>query len=135
MTTHFLILPVAAPRDQVFNFLADVENLPAWTGGFCEWIELHRDGWWAYTALGELEVAVEVDAIAGEIRLGLGHASGRKVVVPLQVRTMADGGAQVSLACAQLPGAADGDPGEFFASLAAGLRGLTGRARPELTAA
>ena len=65
-----------APRAAVFNFLADIEHLPAWTGGFCEWIELHREGWWAYTAVGELAVETKADDITGEVDLRLRHVSG-----------------------------------------------------------
>jgi uncharacterized protein YndB with AHSA1/START domain len=32
MNIHPLTVTVSAPRDTVFNFLADIENLPRWAG-------------------------------------------------------------------------------------------------------
>ena len=90
MQTRTITLTVATPSATVFNFLADIENLPHWSGGFCEWIELHREGWWAYTALGELEVASKVDDIAGAIDLRFAHTAGWKLVIPVRVRTDGD---------------------------------------------
>ncbi len=131
MHTHLLTLPVAGSRDATFNFLADIENLPAWTGGFCEWLELKRDGWRAYTSLGELDVETKVDDIAGEIDLRLRPVSGPVIVIPLRVRS--DGGEDslVSVACRQPAGLEDEHYERLFESLLAGLRDLSGRRRTE----
>jgi hypothetical protein len=135
MQTRIITLTVAAPRDTVFNFLADIEHLPRWTGGFCEWIELHRDGWWAYTALGELAVETKVDDIAGVIDLCFKHSAGWKIVIPVRVRTDGDGGALVSLACAQSAGLSDEHYERLIEALLTGLRDFAGRFHAELTAA
>jgi hypothetical protein len=135
MQHRLLTLTLAAPRATAFNFLADIENLPAWTSGFCEWIELHREGWWAYTALGELAVDTKVDDIAGEIDLQLRHVSGWTVVIPLRVRSDGDGGAIVNAACRQTPGMGDEDYEQLFESLLSGLRGLSAKFQPELAVA
>lgn len=135
MQDRLLTLTLAAPRATAFNFLADIENLPAWTGGWCEWIELHREGWWAYTALGELSVETKVDDIAGEIDLRLRHVTGWLAVIPLRVRADGDGGAIIRAACRQPAGMADDAYEQLFDSLIAGLRGLATRLRPEPVAA
>lgn len=130
-----LTLTLAAPHAAAFNFLADIENLPAWTGGLCEWIELHREGWWAYTALGELAVETKVDDIAGEIDLRLRHVSGWLAVIPLRVRSDGDGGAIIRAACRQPAGLPDEAYERLFESLLNGLRGLAARLHPEPVAA
>ncbi len=135
MQSRTITLTVATPRAVVFNFLADLENLPRWAGGFCEWLELHREGWWAYTALGELEVVTKVDDIAGTIDLRLGHAAGWKIVIPVRVRSDGDGGALVSLACAQPAGLSDEHYERLIESLLAGLRELPARLPRELAVA
>ena len=135
MQTRLLTLTVAAPRAAAFNFLADIENLPAWTGGFCEWIELHREGWWAYTALGELAVETKVDDISGVIDLSLRHVSGWSMVIPLRVRSDGDGGALVHASCRQAPGMSDEDYERLFESLLSGLRELPAQLHPELAVA
>jgi hypothetical protein len=135
MQLRLLTLTLAAPRATAFNFLADIENLPAWTGGFCEWIELHREGWWAYTALGELAVDTKVDDIAGEIDLCLRHVSGWTVVIPLRVRSDGAEGSVINAACRQTPGMLDADYEQLFESLLSGLRGLATKLQPELAVA
>jgi hypothetical protein len=128
MQTRTITLTVATPSDTVFNFLADIENLPRWSAGFCEWIELHREGWWAYTALGELEVATKVDDIAGVIDLRFAHAAGWKLVIPVRVRTDGEGGALVRLACTQPAGLSDEAYEQLVENFLNGLRDFTGRA-------
>ena len=49
MNIHPLTVTVSAPRDTVFNFLADIENLPRWAGAWCERLALQRGRWWALT--------------------------------------------------------------------------------------
>jgi hypothetical protein len=124
MQARILTLTLAASRSAAFNFLADIENLPLWTGGFCEWIELHREGWWAYTAIGELAVETKVDDIASEIDLCFRHVSGWTVVLPLRVRSDGEGGSLVSLACRQVAGLPDEQYERLFDDLMNGLRAL-----------
>jgi hypothetical protein len=135
MQTRALTLTVAAPRAAVFNFLADIEHLPAWTGGFCEWIELHREGWWAYTAAGELAIESKVDDISGEIDLRMRHVSGWTIVIPLRVRSDGEDGVLVSAACHQPAGLADERYEELFEALITGLRSLADRFHAEAVAA
>ena len=135
MQTRTITLTVATSSATVFNFLADIENLPHWSGGFCEWIELHREGWWAYTALGELEVASKVDDIAGTIDLRFAHTAGWKLVIPVRVRTDGDGGALIRLVCAQPAGLPDEDYERLLELLLAGLRGFSGQFQAELAVA
>jgi hypothetical protein len=135
MQTRVLTLTVAAPRAAVFNFLADIEHLPAWTGGFCEWIELHREGWWAYTAVGELAVESKADDITGEIDLRLRHVSGWTIIVPLRVRSDGEDGVLVTAACTQPLGLDDEAYETLFDSLIAGLRGLADRFHAHAVAA
>lgn len=132
MSTRILTLSATAPQATVFNFLADIENLPAWTDGFCEWIELHRDGWWAYTALGELAVETKVDDIASTIDLRLRPVAGWSIVIPLHVRTDGEGGALVSVVCRQPAGLAGDDFEQLFESLLRGLHALPMRLPPAL---
>lgn len=135
MQNRILTLTVAASRAAVFNFLADIENLPAWSGGFCEWIELHREGWWAYTAAGELAVESKVDDIAGVIDLRLQHSGGWTIVIPLRVRSDGGEGVLVTAACNQPAGLSDEAYETMFDCLIAGLRQLADRFHAEAVAA
>lgn len=135
MQSRHLTLTIAAPRATVFNFLADIENLPDWSDGFCEWIELHCEGWWAYTSLGELLVETMVDDIAGVIDLRLRHVCGWMIMLPVRVRSDGAGGAIVHLACRQATGMPDHDFERLFEALLTGLRRLAVRMQPELAVA
>lgn len=135
MHNRLLTLTLAAPRATAFNFLADIENLPAWTGGLCEWVELHREGWWAYTALGELAVETKVDDISGDIDLRLRHVSGWLAVVALRVQTDGEGGAIIRASCRQPVGMGDEAYDRLFESLLDGLRSLATRFHSEPVAA
>ena len=118
----------AAPSDQVFNFLADIENLPFWLGGFCDGIELHRDGWWAYTILGELEIETQVDANRGEIRLGLRPVGGQERLIKLCVRSEGAGETSVGFECSPLAE----NESRLIAAFHAGLQGWAAGLRAEL---
>ena len=135
MQARILTLTLGASRSAAFNFLADIENLPAWTGGFCEWIELHREGWWAYTAIGELAVDTKADDITGEIDLRFRHVSGWSIVLPLRVRSDGEGGSLVTLACRQVTGLSDDQYEQLFEALMNGLRSIVARFQAEPVAA
>lgn len=85
MNIHPLAVTVSAPRDTVFNFLADIENLPKWTGAWCERLMLQRGRWWALTAEGEQVVDMETSAGTGVIDLRAGPSPDRFRHTPIRV--------------------------------------------------
>lgn len=85
MNIHPLTVIVSAPRDTVFNFLADIENLPKWTAGWCERLMLQRGCWWALTAEGEQVVDLETSAGTGVIDLRAGPSPEHFRLTPIRV--------------------------------------------------
>jgi uncharacterized protein YndB with AHSA1/START domain len=85
MNIHPLTVTVSAPRDTVFNFLADIENLPKWTAGWCERLMLQRGRWWALTSEGEQVVDMETSAGTGVIDLRAGPSPDRFRHTPIRV--------------------------------------------------
>jgi len=77
MQIRTIAVTVSAKCDLVFGFLADIENLPKWAGDFCERIELRRNGWLAYTSLGDAMLAAEADDHTGVIDLRIEPAANR----------------------------------------------------------
>jgi len=124
METRIITLSAQAPHDAVFNFLADIENLPAWTGGFCEWLQLQSGGWCAYTALGELSVETKVDDIAWQIDLRLSLNDHWSLVIPLRVQFDGKNAVLITVTCRQPAAMAERDYECWFESLLAGLRTL-----------
>ena len=85
MNIHPLNLTVSAPRDTVFNFLADIENLPKWAGPWCERLALQRGRWWALTTEGEQVMDMETSAGTGVIDLRAGVSPERFRLLPIRV--------------------------------------------------
>jgi hypothetical protein len=67
MNIRTLSVTVPVERDALFNFLADIENFPRWSGGYCERIYLQRGGWCALTMEGEVMVRLHADSATGVI--------------------------------------------------------------------
>lgn len=118
---------VPAAREAVFNFLADVENLPRWAGEFCGGLELHRGAWRAYTALGELDVEIRTGDGYCEFDLRLGAVGRPWLAVPFRVRSDGEAGSLVSFSCGQAAGWDDAQRARLADALVDGLHGLAVR--------
>jgi len=121
MNIRTLAVTLAAPRATVFNFLADIENLPRWAGGFCERIYLERGRWRALTSQGELFVDLEAGTGTGVIDLRFGPSIDRLAVLPLRVLALGTRSTLVTVAFVEPPewpvGVAQRDAGEMLAEL------------------
>lgn len=58
---------IKAPAGQVFDFLADPENLPRWAVGFCRSIRRDGQGWVAQTMQGDVAIRYVTDRALGVI--------------------------------------------------------------------
>ena len=85
MNIRSIAVTVSAPRDTVFNFLANIENLPQWAGAWCERLDLVRGRWWGLTAEGELVLDLETSAGTGVIDLRAGPSPERLTLTPIRV--------------------------------------------------
>lgn len=99
-----LTITVSAPRDVVFNFLADVESLPKWSGSYCESIALRRGGWWAFTAEGEQVVWIDSNVDAGVIDVHAGPSPERATLTPIRVVALSTRHTLVSFVLIETPG-------------------------------
>jgi hypothetical protein len=103
MNIQTLALTVCSPRTVVFNFLADIENLPKWAGGWCEKISLARGRWWAFTAEGEQVVDMETNTGAGVIDLRAGPSPERMTLTPIRVIALSPRRTLVSFVLIEAP--------------------------------
>jgi hypothetical protein len=76
---------VSAPRDTVFNFLADIENLPRWASSLCERLYLARGRWMALSPQGEMHLDLEANNGTGVIDLRAGRATDQMALLPMRV--------------------------------------------------
>lgn len=120
-------LTVCAPRDTVFNFLADIENLPRWANGSCERVSLQRGRWWALTSQGELTVCTEPDAGTGVIDLHAGPEADRTSLLPIRVLTLSARTTLVSMTLIQAPEMSDEGYEQRYRALVDEARGLLRR--------
>ena len=106
MNIRTIALTVSAPRDTVFNFLADIENLPKWAGDYCERLALERGRWWAFTADGEQVVDIESSSGTGVIDLRAGPLPERMNLTPIRVLPLSARRTLVMLTVLDAPGQA-----------------------------
>ncbi|MBI3884288.1 MAG: hypothetical protein HY302_00940 [Opitutae bacterium] len=126
MNIRTVTITVPASRDDVFNFLAQIENLPLWATEFAERVYLKDGRWRAATSLGELFVAIDADAGTGVIDLRAGPTPEQMGLFPLRV-VARPGGAAASFTFFQSPGLPDELDERQYASLLVEMRGLVAR--------
>ncbi|HET8755510.1 MAG TPA: SRPBCC family protein [Solirubrobacteraceae bacterium] len=95
------VLP--APQDEVFAYLADIENLPGWATEFAR--ELVRDGddYKVVNGLGEFFFTIRADPATGVIDMYAGPAKDRMALFPTRVVALPDGRSAYSFTMFQAP--------------------------------
>ena len=102
----------------VFEFIAQPENLPKWAIYFCQSIEKADADWWTVTSPEgrTFKLRFIIDRSAGVIDMHISPRAGIEVVVPTRVVPNADG-AEYIFTQFQLPG----QPDEQFQAQVAGI--------------
>jgi hypothetical protein len=110
------VLP--APPDEVFAYLANIENLPRWATEFAR--ELVRDGedYKVVNGLGEFFFAIRADADTGVIDMYAGPTKDEMALFPTRVVALPDGRSAYTFTMFQAPDM----PDELFDSQHASLR-------------
>ena len=95
------VLP--APSDEVFAYLADIENLPGWATEFAR--ELVRDGddYKVVNGLGEFFFDIRADATTGVIDMYAGPTKDQMAIFPTRVVALPDGRSAYSFTMFQAP--------------------------------
>jgi hypothetical protein len=76
---------LAAPRDEVFDYLADVENLPAWATEFARELKVVDGRHKVVNGLGELFFRIEADERTGVIDMFAGPTPEAMALFPTRV--------------------------------------------------
>lgn len=99
------ILP--APRTAVFQYMADIENLPEWATEFAR--ELKRDGddYKVLNGLGEFYFSIQADPETGVIDMFAGPTKNEMAVFPTRAVALPDGRTAYSFTMFQGPGMPD----------------------------
>jgi polyketide cyclase/dehydrase/lipid transport protein len=107
-----------APADEVFDFLADVENLPEWATEFARRLVRDGDDYKVVNGLGEFFFDVRADASTGVIDMFAGPAKDAMALFPTRVVALPDGTSAFTFTMFQAPGM----PDELFESQHASLQ-------------
>ena len=77
-------LILSTPSREVFNFLANIENLPCWAVRTCESLRILRGRWYALTCRGQEVVHLEADDQSRAIDVLAGPVPNQ--MTPLSIR-------------------------------------------------
>ena len=101
-----------APREKVFRYLADVENLPAWATEFARELKFEDGKAKVVNGLGEFYFSIEADPETGVIDMYAGPTEEELAVFPTRVVGLPDGKVAYSFTMFQGPDM----PDELFES-------------------
>lgn len=126
MKAQTISITVPASRDHVFNFLAEIENLPLWASQLCRRIWKVGTYRKTFTPAGEMFLSLCADARTGVIDLLLGSQLDEMAVFPMRVLSLPHG-CVVTLTCLQSAGLPNELYDQQYRALLSEMRGLLRR--------
>jgi len=107
-----------APRDAVFDYLSQVENLPEWATDFAQELRYEDGKAKVINGLGEFYFRIEADAATGVIDMYAGPSEDELALFPTRVVPLGEGRSAYSFTMFKSPGM----PDELFESQYESLR-------------
>jgi hypothetical protein len=107
----------AAPRDEVFVYLAEIENLPEWATEFARELKVVDGRHKVVNSLGEFFFEIEADPESGVIDMFAGPSTDGLALFPTRVVPLADGGSAFTFTMFQAPDQPDEQFDGQYASL------------------
>jgi hypothetical protein len=107
-----------APRDAVFDYLSQVENLPEWATDFAQELRYEDGKAKVVNGLGEFYFRIEADAATGVIDMYAGPSEDELALFPTRVVPLGEGRSAYSFTMFKSPGM----PDELFESQYESLR-------------
>jgi hypothetical protein len=104
------VLP--APRDAVFDYIANIENLPLWATEFARELKREGDDYKVINGLGEFYLSIHADPDSGVIDMFAGPTKEAMAVFPTRAVSLPDGRTAYSFTMFQPPDM----PDELFES-------------------
>jgi hypothetical protein len=103
MQSRTVTTVLEAPRDEVFGYLSEVENLPRWATEFARELR-YEDGWAkVVNGLGEFYFTIDADPDTGVIDMYAGPSPDELALFPTRVVELADGATAYSFTMFQPP--------------------------------
>ena len=107
-----------APRDEVFDYLSRLENLPEWATDFAQELKYEDGAAKVVNGLGEFYFRIDADAKTGVIDMYAGPSEQELALFPTRVVALGDSKSAYSFTMFKAPGM----PDELFESQYESLR-------------
>jgi hypothetical protein len=107
MTSKTVTTVLAASKEDVFDYLSKIENLPAWASEFARELRYEDGKAKVVNGLGEFYVDIEADPKTGVIDMYAGPTEDELGLFPTRVVGLPDGTTVFSFTMFQAPGVAD----------------------------
>ena len=108
MTSRTVTTVLDAPRDEVFSYLARIENLPSWATEFARELRYEDGRAKVVNGLGEFFFSIEADERTGVIDMYAGPTEDDQGLFPTRVVELPGGATAYSFTMFQAPGMPDG---------------------------
>jgi Polyketide cyclase / dehydrase and lipid transport len=107
MRHHTVTATFSAPPDEVFAYLADIENLPDWATEFARELKRVDGRYKVVNGLGEFFFELRADRDSGVIDMLAGPREDALQLFPTRVVPLSDGGSAYTFTMFQAPGQPD----------------------------
>jgi hypothetical protein len=107
METRTATTVLPAPKEQVFDYLSRIENLPAWATEFARELRYENGKAKVVNGLGEFYFAIEADPDTGVIDMYAGPTEDELGLFPTRVVGLPGGASAYTFTMFQAPGMSD----------------------------
>jgi hypothetical protein len=107
MRHHTVTATFSAPADEVFAYLAEIDNLPEWATEFARELKFVEGRYKVVNGLGELFFEIRADRDSGVIDMLAGPHEGALQLFPTRVVPLGDGRSAFTFTMFQAPGQPD----------------------------
>ena len=118
MRSHTVTAVLDAPKEDVFAYLSEIDNLPRWATEFARELKYEDGRAKVVNGLGEFYFSIDADADTGVIDMYAGPSDDELMLFPTRVVPLPDGRSAYSFTMFQAPGM----PDDLFESQHASLQ-------------
>jgi hypothetical protein len=107
MKSHTVTAVLDAPKEDVFAFLSEIDNLPTWATEFARELRFEDGKAKVVNGLGEFYFSIDADVESGVIDMYAGPSEDELMLFPTRVVPLSDGRSAYSFTMFQAPGMPD----------------------------
>src|SRR5258708_14947678 len=104
MSSRTVTVVLEAPKEQVFDYLSQIANLPKWASEFARELKYEDGKAKVVNGLGEFYVSIDADPDTGVIDMYAGPTESELALFPTRVVALPAGGSALAFPLFQGPG-------------------------------